>query len=320
MKVILTGGAGFIGSCFLKTLNDMGVTNVIVVDNINSEDKTQNLKNKKYLAYYDKTEFLSKLNEISGVTHIVHLGACSSTTETNVEYLYKNNVEYGIGLYEYALKVGASFIYASSAATYGLGERGFSDKLLPEELTPLNPYGVSKNLFDKFIYSKTTKPKQVVGLKFFNVYGPNENHKKGMYSMVFQGFNQVVSSGKIRLFKSNSEGVSNGEQKRDFIYVKDVCKVLWWCARNENVNGIFNVGTGKAKSFNDLANAVFKALNIDSNIEYFDMPSALKNQYQNYTVADMSSLNSAGYKDAFYSLEEGVFDYITNYLAPNKRY
>ncbi|MBO5713454.1 MAG: NAD-dependent epimerase/dehydratase family protein, partial [Clostridia bacterium] len=172
MKVILTGGAGFIGSCFLKTLNDMGVTNVIVVDNINSEDKTQNLKNKKYLAYYDKTEFLSKLNEISGVTHIVHLGACSSTTETNVEYLYKNNVEYGISLYEYALKVGASFIYASSAATYGLGERGFSDKLLPEELTPLNPYGVSKNLFDKFIYSKTTKPKQVVGLKFFNVYGP----------------------------------------------------------------------------------------------------------------------------------------------------
>ena len=210
MKIILTGGAGFIGSCFLRTLNDAGITDVIVVDNLNSEDKKENLKGKTFIAYYDKLDFLSRLDGILGVTHVVHLGACASTTQPDVDYLRVNNVEYSMRLIEYSVKVGASFIYASSAATYGLGEKGFDDNLLPCELSPLNAYGVSKNLVDEFVLKANVKPKQVVGLKFFNVYGPNENHKNGMYSMVFQGFNQVASSGKIRLFKSNCDGIADG--------------------------------------------------------------------------------------------------------------
>ena len=323
MSIILTGAAGFIGSCVLKSLNDKNINDIIVVDNLkgsNGEEKAKNLENKRYLKYYDKKEFLPLLDSLEGVTAIIHLGACSSTTETDFAYLYENNYEYSVILYYYAVDKGIPFIYASSAATYGLGENGFSDSLTPDKLKPLNAYGESKNAFDNFVLKQGSVNSQVAGLKFFNVYGPNENHKTGMYSMVYQGYNQVVNKGEIKLFKSTVEGLKNGEQKRDFIYVKDVCSVILWLLDNNSVSGIFNVGTGIANSFNNLATAVFMAMNKNSNIVYIDMPEKLKNQYQNYTVADISKLKSVGYDKPFYSLNDGVADYVKNYLIKNERY
>lgn len=318
MKFILTGGAGFIGSCVLKTLNDLGYTEIIVVDNLTAQ-KQLNIKDKKYLSYYDKNDFLNVLDSINGVDCIIHLGACSSTTETDKNYLWRNNLEYSKSMYNYAKKVGAQFIYASSAATYGNGEMGFNDDILPENLHPLNLYGESKNEFDKWVLKAQKPNNQVVGLKFFNVYGPNEYHKTGMYSMVYQGYNQAVKNGKIKLFKGDNDNL-NGEQKRDFIYVKDVCKVITWFINNSNISGIFNVGTGTANSFNDLANGVFKALNISSEIEYIDMPKNLIGKYQSYTVANITKLKSVGYNEKFYSLNDGICDYISNYLIKNENY
>ena len=319
MSIVLTGGAGFIGSAFLSLLNENGVNDIIVVDNLSCLDKKENLKNKRYLTYYDKNEFLPILPFLKGVTAIIHLGACSSTTETNYDYLMKNNVEYSKTLYNYAVSKNISFIYASSAATYGDGSLGFSDDISPAKLKPLNYYGESKNLFDKFVLEQIKKPKQVVGLKFFNVYGPNEYHKTGMYSMVYQGYNQAINNGEIKLFKSTALNIANGEQKRDFVYVKDVCSVIYFMLNNVNVNGIFNVGTGFAYSFNELATAVFNALNKPVKINYIDMPNKLSKQYQYYTVADISKLKSVGYDKQFHTINEGVYDYVINYLIPKKR-
>lgn len=316
---IVTGGAGFIGSCMIRTLNDAGIEDIVVVDNIASSDKWKNLSNKKFRKYVHKSVFLDELNDYDGVTAIIHLGACSSTTEKNFDYLYSNNFEYTKALWNYCSEKHVSFIYASSAATYGDGSEGFDDKKDIDALRPMNAYGYSKQIFDQWVKHQASQtPSQYVGLKFFNVYGPNEYYKGSMASMVFHGFNQIMSDGKIKLFKSYRDDYANGEQLRDFVYVKDVCSVMLWFLENKNVSGLFNVGTGEANTFNALAYAIFKALNLSPKIEYTDMPENLKHKYQYYTQAAMRKLREVGYTKPFATVEAGVTDYVTNHL--NKTY
>lgn len=318
MSILVTGGAGFIGSCVVRMLNDEGADDIIIVDNIASTEKWKNIENKKFRNYYNKDEFLECLPKIESIEKIVHLGACSSTTERDFDYLWKNNVEYSKRLWEYATEKRIPFIYASSAATYGDGTKGFDDKKNIDVLMPLNGYGYSKQSFDLWTenYAEGT-PGQHVGLKFFNVYGPNEYFKGSMASMIFHGFNQIKASGKVKLFKSYNPLYKDGEQLRDFVYVKDICSVIKWLLEHKSVNGIFNVGTGTTGSFRELAENTFTALNLQPNIEYIEMPEGLKEKYQYYTCADMSKLRDAGYNKQFYSLQEGVTDYVTNYLERN---
>ncbi len=324
MKIILTGGAGFIGSCMLEKLNRMGIEDVLLVDDVKTSVKWKNLVGKKFSSYIQKDEFFENMEEILKAEKefsVIHLGACSSTVEEDFDYLWKNNVEFTKKLAYNTVKRGFKFIYASSAATYGDGKQGFSDSCDLNLLKPLNRYGYSKHLFD--LHAKKEgyfDESRVYGLKFFNVYGPNEYHKDNMASMVFHGFNQIMETGKIKLFKSNDENILDGEQKRDFVYVEDVCEVIAFFLENKIKGGIYNVGSGVAKSFNDLARAIFAATRKEVNIEYIDMPSRLQKQYQSYTVADVSSLKKAGYTRPFTSLEDGVKKYVQNYLVESKNY
>lgn len=319
MSIVVTGGAGFIGSCIITSLNDNQYEDIIIVDDISTTEKWKNINGKKYITYINKTVFWDRIKEFKDITHVIHMGACSSTTETNFDYVWDNNVEFSKKLFLFCIEHEISFIYASSAATYGNGSMGFSDRSI-ESLKPLNRYGYSKHVFDLWVEKQSKKPKQCVGLKFFNVYGPNEYHKNGMFSMVYQGYKQIVANGEIKLFKSGCSDISDGEQKRDFIYVKDICKLIIWLMQNEEISGLYNVGTGVARSFNDLAKSIFSALQKDSKIVYIDMPSELGKQYQNYTQAAMVKLREAGYSEAFYSLEDGVKDYIENYLIYEAHY
>jgi ADP-L-glycero-D-manno-heptose 6-epimerase len=246
------------------------------------------------------------------------MGACSATTEKDFDYLYTNNVEYSKKLWNYCADRQISFIYASSAATYGNGEQGFSDENCGKSLEPLNGYGYSKKIFDVWAAAQTKIPKQHVGLKFFNVYGPNEYSKGSMASVVHHGFNQLTESGKIRLFKSHNPDYKDGGQLRDFIYVKDICSVIRFFIENPTVNGLFNVGTGITESFSTLGKSIFKALKLSESIEYIDMPEHLREKYQYFTQAKIDKLRSVGYNNKFYTLEDGVADYIQNYL--NKDY
>lgn len=314
MSIVVTGGAGFIGSCIIRTLNDMGIEDVIVVDNIASTDKWMNIRNKKYSEYIHKNEFISNLKKYDGITAIIHMGACSSTTEKNFDYLYENNFEYSKCLWEYCIEKNISFIYASSAATYGSGELGFNDKNNINTLMPLNGYGYSKQIFDQWIKKQNIFPPQYVGLKFFNVYGPNEYFKNSMASMVYHGFNQIKKNGNLGLFKSYHPNYRDGEQLRDFVYVKDVCKVIKFFIETPNKSGLFNVGTGRAQSFKQLAEATFHALNLEPSITYIDMPDHLKDKYQYFTEAKIDKLREAGYLDNFYTVEQGVTDYVLSYL------
>jgi ADP-L-glycero-D-manno-heptose 6-epimerase len=242
------------------------------------------------------------------------MGACSTTTEHDFDYLLENNVRYSIALAEHCRDNNIRFIYASSAATYGDGSQGYSDHdETSEDLRPLNRYGYSKQLFDQWV-TKNDYLKQVVGLKFFNVYGPNEYHKGGQRSMVPQAYDQIKNTGKVKLFKSYRPDYADGEQQRDFVYVKDCTDVMWWLIENEEVNGIFNIGTGKARSWKDLANATFAALDMEPSLEYIDMPDVLKGQYQYFTEARMEKLKAAGYTTPFRSLEEGIKDYVQEHL------
>lgn len=314
MSIVVTGGAGFIGSCMVRELNNDGYHDIIIVDNIAETEKWKNLSNKTYLEYIHKSEFLERLPQLDGITHIIHLGACSSTTEKNFDYLYKNNFEYTKALWNYCTEKQISFIYASSAATYGDGSNGFDDMQDIKKLIPLNGYGYSKQLFDLWVEKQNKYPKQYVGFKFFNVYGPNEYCKGSMASVILHAYKQIKSNGMVNLFNSYNPNYRDGEQLRDFVYVKDICKVIKYMMQNPNINGLFNLGTGQARSFNDLVNATFAALEMEPKINYIDMPEHLREKYQYYTQASMKKLRNAGYTEAFYSLEDGVKDYVINYL------
>ncbi len=316
MKIIVTGGAGFIGSCILRALNDAGYTDIIVVDNICSTEKWRNLVNKSYTEYISRNEFLQRLPEFSGkVSHIFHMGACSSTTERDFDFLYKNNFEYTKALWNFCVREKIAFYYASSAATYGAGENGFDDEKDISVLRPLNGYGYSKQLFDLWEQKQTEKPAQHCGFKFFNVYGPNEYFKGSMASVIFHSFNKITQTGEMGLFKSYKEGVEDGKQRRDFVYVKDICKVMMFVMNHPQINGLFNLGTGTARTFYDLCANTFSAMGLPANIKIVDMPETLRAKYQYYTQASMDKLRKAGYNEPFYTLEEGVTDYVQNYLA-----
>ncbi len=314
--VIVTGGAGFIGSCMVRTLNDMGITDIIVVDHIASTEKWMNLRNKKYLEYVPREVFPERLQrgDFGRVSGILHLGACSATTEKNFDYLWSNNVEYTKKIWRYAAQKEIPLIYASSAATYGDGSQGFDDACDIDVLRPLNGYGYSKQAFDQWTRRQTETPAQHVGLKFFNVYGPNEYFKGSMASMVFHGYRQMRDSGEIRLFKSENPKYADGQQLRDFVYVKDVCRVMRFFMEHPEQSGLFNVGTGRAQSFQELVSAVFTALGGTPNIRFIEMPEHLKEKYQYYTQAELTKLRAAGYAEPFMDVDAGVRDYVIHYL------
>ena len=324
---IVTGAAGFIGSCIVKKLNDEGIENILVVDRLESDSKWLNLRGVKFQEFVHADEFIQSdiINSVfeEGVTQIYHMGACSTTTETNVDYFMKNNVEYSQILYRYCSEYNVPICYASSAATYGAGENGFIDEEDDlEKLRPLNPYGWSKQLMDEWVIKQLKRPKKWYGVKFFNVYGPNEYHKGGQKSVVAHAFKQINDTDKMKLFKSYRDDFKDGEQLRDFVYVKDIVEAMWqlMCTEHKGVNGIYNLGTGQERSFKDLVKSTFKAMDKTEKIEYIDMPDNLKNQYQYYTKAEMGKLSQAlpGFK--FCSLEEGVADYVKNYLMKSNPY
>ena len=316
--IIVTGGAGFIGSAIIWALNERGIDDILVVDNLGTSDKWKNLVNRRYLGYLHRDEFMDMVLKNS-LPHkpkaIIHMGACSATTERDADFLMRNNVRYSQELCRYALKVGARFIQASSAATYGNGDQGFSDDLgVTRRLRPLNMYGYSKHLFDLWAMRENLLGR-IASLKFFNVYGPNEYHKGAMRSVVAKAFAEIKTHGRISLFKSDRPDCADGEQRRDFVYVKDCAAIVAWLLDNPESNGLFNVGTGKAASFNDLARAVFAALNLPEAIDYIDMPPELAGKYQYFTQADMGALQAAGYQVAgMRDLKTGVADYVRNYL------
>lgn len=316
--IVVTGGAGFIGSCVVRTLNDAGRKDIIIVDHIGATEKWRNLSNKRYSLYIPRERFLTELDSLDGVEAVIHMGARSSTTETNFDYLLDNNFYYTKRLWEFCAERNAQFIYASSAATYGDGSNGFDDEADIDALRPLNAYGYSKQMFDLWAkHEAKVFPPQRAGLKFFNVYGPNEYYKGNMASMVFHGFGQIQEDGEIRLFKSCNPQYADGGQLRDFVYVKDVCKVILWLLEHPTVSGLFNVGTGRAQSFRELAEAVFHALNLAPNIRYIDMPEHLREKYQYYTRADMAKLRGAGYQEPFADVSAGVSEYVKEYLRHN---
>lgn len=322
MKYVVTGGAGFIGSAFVARLNAEGEEDILIVDDPGVE-KQKNLATLRYAAYLDKGVFLDRVKSgtlPTGIQAIIHMGACSSTTEMNVEFLTQNNFRYTQILCEYAATHSIRFIYASSAATYGAGENGFSDadEVTPR-LMPLNPYGHSKQQFDVWFLQKNNL-RNTVGLKFFNVFGPNEYHKGEMRSVVHKAYQQIKSTGLVKLFKSHRPEFRDGEQKRDFIYVKDCSDVIWWLLKNPEVSGIYNLGSGKARSWKDLVQAIFAALGMSPKIEFIDMPAALRGQYQYFTEAKMEKLEGVGCPVRFHSLEEGVADYVRNYLETGRMF
>lgn len=309
--IIITGGAGFIGSCIVSRLNARGVSDLIVVDHLN-DLKNKNLDGKKFLQYFDKKEFLDLLKNDQvnpDVSCIIHMGACSSTTLNDARYFEENNFEYSCHVANWALKHEVRLIYASSAATYGDGSKGYQDEetMIPR-LRPLNLYGQSKQKFDEWVYNQNAFDK-MAGLKFFNVFGPNEYHKGDMQSVVAKAYEKVSTEGKMSLFKSYNPQYKDGEQKRDFIYVKDAVQIVTYFLEHPKVNGLFNVGTGCARAWNDLAQALFKAVNKPAKIEYREMPEAMRAKYQYFTQADMQKLRKAGYQKPFTGLEEAVKDY-----------
>ena len=318
-KIILTGGAGFIGSCVLRSLNDKGIIDIVVVDHIASTKKWKNLINKKYSEYVPKEIFLKRLEdgEFRDASVIIHMGACSSTTEINFDYLWQNNEEYSKTLWKYCAEMSIPFIYASSAATYGNGENGFDDNRDIGILKPLNGYGYSKQVFDLWTRAQEKKPPQYVGLKFFNVYGPNEYCKGSMASMVYHGYRQMKKNGVIKLFKSENKDYVAGGQERDFVYVKDVCKVIMYFLKHPELSGIYNVGTGRAQTFAELASSIFYAFDCKPVIEYIDMPKELQGKYQYHTQADIQKLRRAGFTDEFLNVQQGVKNYVLEHLDKN---
>jgi len=316
--IVVTGGAGFIGSALVAGLNDRGVNDILVVDELGCDERWKNLRGLAFADYVEKVDFLEMVLEgktPGNIEAVFHMGACSDTTERDASYLLKNNYEYTKLLAQWAGRQKVRFIYASSAATYGDGSAGFSDdEEKIEVLRPLNMYGYSKQLFDLWA-RRTGLLKKIVGLKYFNVFGPNEYHKQDMRSFVLKAFEQITATGKVRLFESYNAGYADGEYVRDFVYVKDAVAMTLFFLDNRKISGLFNVGTGKARTWNDLVNAVFAAMGKKAKIEFIEMPESIRNQYQYYTQADMTKLRQAGYTNEPTPLEDAVEDYVRGYLV-----
>jgi ADP-L-glycero-D-manno-heptose 6-epimerase len=330
-QIILTGAAGFIGSYMLGYLNENGYHNIIIVDDFSEAEKKINYHSKKFTAKVERAELFNWLKENNPkIDFVFHLGARTDTTEFDYSIHEELNVEYSKQIWNYCTENNIPLVYASSAATYGAGEHGYKDSHnILDKLNPLNPYGVSKNEFDKWALKESEKskiknqknePPHWYGLKFFNVYGPNEYHKARMASVIFHSFNQINKTGQVKLFKSHKEGFKDGEQFRDFIYVKDVVSVCLWLMENLPASGLYNLGTGKARTFNDLVKSIYSAIDKEPVIEYIDTPVDIRDKYQYFTEADMNKLINAGYKKPFYSLEDGVKEYVNNFLVAGKIY
>lgn len=317
--IVVTGAAGFIGSCMASYLNQQGFENLILVDEFGDGEKELNLLHKKFIVRVEREDFFDWVQrEKPEVGFVFHLGARTDTTEFDYSVHQHLNVEYSQKIWNYCTMNNIPLVYASSAATYGEGELGYNDSHeIIEQLHPLNPYGISKNEFDKWVLHQEAHPPFWAGLKFFNVYGPNEYHKARMASVIFHSFNQIKQNGKVKLFRSHKAGYEDGEQLRDFVYVKDVIEVCYWLMENKPASAIYNLGTGTARSFNDLVKATFSGLDMPPNIEFIDMPEDIRDKYQYFTEAAMDKLKAAGYNKEFYSLEKGVDDYVRNYLAKN---
>lgn len=314
---VVTGAAGFIGSCMVTNLNMNSITNILAVDDFSRSDKNLNLEQKTIAGHINRKEFFNWLIENhQQVECIYHLGARTDTSEFNVSVFDELNFNYSCQLWKLCSQYNIPLLYASSAATYGMGEWGYiDDHSIVEKLTPLNPYGESKNNFDKWVLMQQETPPFWAGMKFFNVFGPNEYHKGRMASVVFHAFKQITETGKVKLFKSHHKDYEDGMQLRDFVYVKDVVNVLYFMMQQKPESGLYNLGTGQARAFYHLASGVFNALGIPENIEFVDTPEDIRDKYQYFTEANLDKLkNKAGYSQAFYSLEEGIYEYVTKYL------
>jgi ADP-L-glycero-D-manno-heptose 6-epimerase len=321
--IVVTGGAGFIGSALIWALNRRGFDDILVVDRFLEGEKWLNLRNLNIYDYMDKEIFRQKIQRerLPAQPEVIfHLGACSATTETDMGYLMDNNYNYTRELASFALERDIRFIYASSAATYGAGEEGYDDdEEQLSRLKPLNKYAYSKHLFDIHA-QKNEWLKQIAGLKYFNVYGPHEYHKGDMRSVIHKSFGQAKKDGEIRLFKSHRKGIKHGMQKRDFLYVKDAVEMTLFFMENPNVSGIYNVGRGKSRSFADLAKNVFETMELPENIVYFDMPEEIRDRYQYYTEANIEKIRAAGFNGELHSLEAGIEDYLKTYLFKDDPY
>ena len=318
--IIITGAAGFIGSCLVQKLNDEGYYDLVLVDDFSNEIKNKNYENKRYSRLVEREVFADWLIENHlHVQFVFHIGARTDTAEADVELFNQLNLDYTKSIWNICTEFGLPFVYASSAATYGLGEHGYQDEesKIPM-LKPLNPYGDSKNDFDIWALKQEKKPYFWTGLKFFNVYGPNEYHKGRIASLIFHTFNQIKKTGDMKLFKSHNPEFKDCEQMRDFVYIKDVVNVLYFLMHHRKDSGIYNLGTGKARTFLDLATQTFHAMNTPVSISFVPTPEDIREKYQYFTEASMEKLRSIGYSLEFYSLEAGVQDYVKNYLLTNK--
>jgi ADP-L-glycero-D-manno-heptose 6-epimerase len=318
--IIVTGAAGFIGSCLIARLNQDNFNEIIAVDHFSDPAKLKNLENKTIREKVDRDKFFDWLDKnYEHVEFIFHIGARTDTTEFDVNIFDQLNLNYTKEVWKRCVEYQIPLVYASSAATYGLGEKGYDDNeaLIPE-LKPLNPYGDSKNEFDKWALNQEKKPFFWAGLKFFNVYGPNEYHKGRMASVIFHAFHQIQKTGGMKLFRSHNPDFKDGEQMRDFVYVKDVVEVCYFLMHHRKNSGIYNLGSGKARTFLDLVKATFKAMDKQENISFIDTPADIRDKYQYFTEANMQKLKNIGYSKKFYELEEGVNDYVKNYLLPSK--
>lgn len=318
--IVVTGAAGMIGSCVVSKLNQQNFKDIILVDDFSDTKKNKNFENKTFTQKVDREELFDWIdNNHQFIQFVIHMGARSATTGYPKEVYDHLNLNYSKKIWDKCVEYGLPLIYASSAATYGLGEHGYSDNHdIVNKLKPLNMYGESKNDFDKWALTQTKKPFFWAGLKFFNVYGPNEYHKNRMSSVVYHTFTQIQKSGKMKLFKSHNPKFKDGEQTRDFIYVKDTAEIVFFLMQQRKNSGIYNVGTGKGRTFYDLAKNTFEAMEKTMNIEFIDTPKDIRDKYQYFTEANMQKLKNIGYNKEFYTLENGIKDYVQNYLIPKK--